>query len=65
MAEDKFKNTESRPLRQARVRRRALGRPFAALPRVRTGGDEVTYIIAWTLGLPVSLIILFLLLFGF
>jgi len=28
------------------------------------GGDEVAYIIAWTLGPPVSLIILFVLLFG-
>jgi hypothetical protein len=33
-------------------------------PGFRIGGDEVAYIIAWTLGPPVSLIILFLLLFG-
>jgi len=42
----------------------AGGRPFAALPRIAAGGDEVAYIIAWTLGPPVSLIILFVLLFG-
>jgi hypothetical protein len=40
------------------------GRPFAALPEIAAGGDEVAYIIAWTLGPPVSLIILFVLLFG-
>jgi hypothetical protein len=51
-----------------RVKRRGWGVPsgrsFAALPRDRSGGDEVAYIIAWTLGPPVSLIILFVLLFG-
>jgi hypothetical protein len=28
------------------------------------GGDQVAYIIAWTLGPPVFLIIIFLILFG-
>jgi hypothetical protein len=34
------------------------------LPAVFAGGDQVAYIIAWTLGPPLSLIVLFLLLFG-
>jgi hypothetical protein len=52
------------PSRQAPRPPAAGGRPFAALPRIAAGGDEVAYIIAWTLGPPVSLIILFVLLFG-
>ena len=52
------------PSRQALRPPPAGGRRFAALPRIAAGGDEVAYIIAWTLGPPVSLIILFVLLFG-
>jgi len=33
-------------------------------PAIASGGDDVAYIIAWTLGPPVSLILLFVLLFG-
>ena len=36
---------------------------FADLLRVAPGGDGVAYIVAWTLGLPVSLIVIFLLFF--
>jgi hypothetical protein len=32
-------------------------------PGTPTGGARVAYIIAWTLGLPVSLIVIFLLFF--
>jgi hypothetical protein len=46
------------------VKLRSRGGSFAALPRNLRGGDGVAYIIAWTLGPPLSLIIIFWLLFG-
>jgi hypothetical protein len=46
------------------VKLRPPGDTFAALPRGLRGGDGVAYIIAWTLGPPLSLIIIFWLLFG-
>ena len=47
-----------------RVKRSGLAGRLQPSPTPVLGGDEVAYIIAWTLGPPVSLIILFLLLFG-
>ena len=52
------------PSRQARDRPPRVAARLQPSPRIAAGGDEVAYIIAWTLGPPVSLIILFVLLFG-
>jgi hypothetical protein len=52
-----------RPVKR-RDRPRRVAAPLQPSPRIAAGGDEVAYIIAWTLGPPVSLIILFVLLFG-
>ena len=62
--EGDFKNTESGRHRQGSGASPRLAIRLQPSPRGRAGGDEVAYIIAWTLGPPVSLIILFLLLFG-
>jgi len=52
------------PSRQAPRPPAEVAAGLQSLPGIAAGGDEVAYIIAWTLGPPVSLIILFVLLFG-
>jgi len=41
------------------------GHRFAPVSRDSIGGAGVTYILAWMLGPPVSIIVLFWLMFGF